>query len=149
MALDRGIEATPTEQEILQEINRVSGLDLKIGGINTRDKATADAVLPVLVHRAVNMDDASHSRAVYSRFQTRHARPYFETLMVSESGPEQGTHVLYSQFAIAEDLAQKSWPDCFARVNRYHGSSPVGMGQEVMAAADASHIKASPPQGCD
>src|SRR5450631_3295121 len=71
------IPATSIERQILDDIENRTGLVFKrMGGIDTRDKAIADVVLPVLADWPDKLDDVPHRRGIYSHFNTPHAYPY-------------------------------------------------------------------------
>lgn len=76
------LEATLMENEILRDIRDKTGLTFrKLGGIDTRDKMIADAVLPVLARWVERLSDVPHRRGIYSRFNTPHAYPHLEEII--------------------------------------------------------------------
>lgn len=75
-------KAKPWETSILNDITRKTGLTFRlVGGIDTRDKAVAPLVLPVLADWVARLDDVSHRWTIYSRFHTPYARPYLEKVI--------------------------------------------------------------------
>ncbi len=76
------LEVTATEVAILRDLKARTGLSFrKLGGIDTRQKALAEAVLPILQGWPERIDDASHRRAVYARFHTPYAYPYIDKII--------------------------------------------------------------------
>jgi hypothetical protein len=78
----RSPEPLPLEKIILAEIRDRTGFTFKrIGGIDTRDKEIAEAVLPVLAEWINKVSDHLYRRALYARFHTPYALPYFDRLV--------------------------------------------------------------------
>jgi hypothetical protein len=75
-------ESQQLEKAILADIETKTGLSfVKVGGIPTRDKAVADAVLPVLVKWAESVDIPNGRLGIYHRFGTPHAYPFIDKLI--------------------------------------------------------------------
>jgi hypothetical protein len=75
-------EATALEKVILDDVEERTGMRFRrVGGIDTRDKAVAGLVLPVLVDWVGRLSEANYRGAVYRCFHTEHARPYLETIL--------------------------------------------------------------------
>jgi len=75
-------QADDKEQQILADIQLRSGLSYRrIGGIDTRDKATAETVLPILAEWVPMMPPRGLRHEIYNRFITVHANRYMRSLV--------------------------------------------------------------------
>ncbi len=76
-------EATPLEAIILEDVKQSTGLVFRrLGGIPTREKAVADAVLPILAEWPSKLTDHDNYRGgIYHRFHTPHAYPFLDRIV--------------------------------------------------------------------
>jgi hypothetical protein len=75
-------EPSPTEREILHDIETKSGLNFDlIDSVPTRDPAVANAALPVLAAWVSRVPDSTHRHMIYRRFYTPYAHPYLEDIL--------------------------------------------------------------------
>jgi hypothetical protein len=70
------------ESLVLKDVQEKTGLTFrKLGGIPTRDRSIAEAILPVLASWVEKLDDRAHRHAIYACFHTPHAYPYLDKLI--------------------------------------------------------------------
>ncbi|HKA02467.1 MAG TPA: hypothetical protein VKE70_38415, partial [Candidatus Solibacter sp.] len=76
-------EASSVEKQVLEDVAAQTGRSFRLlGSIDTRDRETAAAVLPVLVAWVDRLwQDSNHRRAIYSNFHTPHAYPFLLELL--------------------------------------------------------------------
>lgn len=72
----------PVEKALLDDLRKRTGLAfVKLGSINTNDKALAAAVLPVLQEWLSSISEPNIRAAIFHRFNTPHAAPFWRTLL--------------------------------------------------------------------
>jgi hypothetical protein len=87
------IDSLREERTIVDEIRNTTGLSYRfIGGIPTDQSDLAAAVLPVLAKRLAKGVQPANRWDIYTRFCTRHARPYLPLLLEQLRGEESPTH---------------------------------------------------------
>jgi hypothetical protein len=73
---------TPLEKEILDDVKAKTGLSFRLlGGIDTRDRRIAEAVLPVLANWVPKVRDNNHRHALYACFHSPHAYAHMDQLI--------------------------------------------------------------------
>ena len=93
------LEATPLEREILNDIQNRTGMTFhKIGGIDTRNKQIADAILPILAEWVERIDDRHHRHAIYARFHLNNAQAHFNSAS-ADSAADLGALLLLVAFS--------------------------------------------------
>jgi len=70
------------QKQVLDDVTRITGLSYaRIAGIDTRTKAIADAVLPVLKAWFQFVTDPDLRHAIYACFHTPHASPHIDSVL--------------------------------------------------------------------
>src|SRR6266446_5646628 len=68
-------------QEILGDIHSRTGLSYRYMEFDTKDEAVAERVLPILADWVGRLADPNLRLAIFDKFGTPHARPFFSDLV--------------------------------------------------------------------